>query len=251
MGLFDRFKSKPRTEPVIEPLDLGLVGVDMHSHLLFGIDDGATTIEDSLLLIEELMKLGYKKFITTPHIFRDLYLNSPETIFPPLEKVKRAIKEKGWDIEIHSAAEYYLDEHFEELIEKKDLLTFGNNYVLFEYSFDEEPASSKRAIFNLQLNGYKPILAHPERYAFMHDKFSRYEELADRDVYLQLNINSLHGHYGPEVKKISEKLIDAGIISFLGTDCHHLGHLELTKQVRTNEHLRKLVESGKLKNHEL
>lgn len=251
MGFFDRFKSKPKTELTIEPIDFALIQSDMHSHLLFGIDDGAKTLEESLFLIEELMNMGYKKFITTPHIFRDLYLNSPSTIHPPLEIVRKAILEKGWEIEIHAAAEYYLDEHFEDLIEKKELLTFGNNFVLFEYSFDEEPASSKRAIFNLQLNGYKPILAHPERYVYMHNKFSRYEDLVERDVFLQLNINSLHGHYGQEVKKMSEKMIDAGLISFIGTDCHHVGHLELMQQMRTNAHLKKLIESGKLKNHQL
>lgn len=251
MGFFDRFKSKPAPEVVTEPLDFSCIQADMHSHLVFGIDDGAKTIEESLVLIEELMKMGYKKLITTPHIFRDLYFNSPDTIFPPLESVKKAIAERGWDIELQAAAEYYLDEHFEDLIEKRELLTFGNNYVLFEYSFDEEPASSKRAIFNLQLNGYKPILAHPERYVYMHNRFSRYEELVERDVFLQLNINSLHGHYGAEVKKMSEKMIDAGLISFIGTDCHHLGHLELLQQMRTNAHLKKLIESGRLKNIQL
>lgn len=249
MGFSDLFKKKrPEVKPE-ELFDLSLIGTDMHSHLVFGIDDGAQTIEDSLQLIELLMQMGYKKCITTPHIFRDLYLNSPDTIRPNFLKVQEAIKERQWDFEFHFAAEYYCDEHFEKLIEKDEVLTMGNRYVLLEYSFQEEPANAKRTLFNLQIQGYKPILAHPERYEYFHNMFHKYEELVERDVQLQLNLNSLSGHYGLNVKKASEKLIDAGLISFIGTDCHHVGHINLMPQARANAHLKKLFESGKLKNH--
>jgi tyrosine-protein phosphatase YwqE len=251
MGFFDRFKPKNKETVNIEPINFESVITDMHSHLLFGIDDGAVSLENSLELIEHLMSMGYKKFYTTPHIYRDLYFNSPETILPKLEIVRNAIKEKGWDIELDAAAEYFLDEHFEDLIAKKELLTIGKKYVLFELNFDEEPINLKRALFNLQIDGFKPILAHPERYSYYHRQFEKFVDLADRDVFLQLNINSLSGHYGPEVKKTSERMIDAGIVSFIGTDCHHLGHVNLSEMVRTNAHLKKLIESGKLLNHTL
>lgn len=251
MKLSGIFRNKSQESEQVPDLDMSFIHTDMHSHLVFGIDDGAQTLEDSLGLIEALMNMGYRKLYTTPHIFRDLYFNSPDTIRPNYEIVKKAIEEKNWDIEFHFAAEYYLDDHFENLIAKDDLLTMGKRFVLLEYSFEEEPANAKRALFNLQLQGYKPILAHPERYNYLHNTFQKYEELAERDVFLQLNINSLSGHYGPNVRKISERLIDAGLISFIGTDCHHTGHLHLTQQVRSNPHLRKLVESGKLKNKEL
>lgn len=251
MAFFNLFKSKSSAPSELQALDMSLIGTDMHSHLLFGIDDGAVSIENSLELISHLAGMGYKKFYTTPHIYRDLYFNSPETILPKLEIVRKAILEKGWDIEIHAAAEYYLDEHFEDLIAKDEILTIGNKYVLFELPFDEEPPSVKRALFNLQLNGYKPILAHPERYEYFHNRFHIYEDFADRDVLLQLNINSLSGHYGPMVKKISERMIDAGIVRFLGTDCHHVGHVQLTESVRKMPYLKKLVESGKLLNNSL
>jgi tyrosine-protein phosphatase YwqE len=159
LGLF----SKKTVEPEVEPIDFSLVGVDMHSHLVFGIDDGAETIEDSLILIGQLKEMGFSKFITTPHIYRDLYFNSPETILPKYEAVKKAIAENNLDVEFQVAAEYFLDEHFEDLIEKELLLTFGRKNVLFELSFDSEPASIQRAIFNMQLRGYRPILAHPDR----------------------------------------------------------------------------------------
>jgi tyrosine-protein phosphatase YwqE len=103
----------------------------------------------------------------------------------------------------------------------------------------------------MRLAGYSPILAHPERYDFWHRDFSRYESMIDKDVHLQLNINSLTGQYGPDTKRISERLIDRGMVSFIGTDCHHLGHVQLTNTARTNPHLLKLIESGNLLNGEL
>jgi tyrosine-protein phosphatase YwqE len=248
MGFLSLF-SKKTVEPEVEPIDFSLVGVDMHSHLLFGIDDGAQTIEDSLMLIGQLKEMGYSKFITTPHIYRDLYFNSPETILPKYEAVKKAIAENNLDVEFQVAAEYFLDE--QDLIEKELLLTFGRKNVLFELSFDSEPASIQRAIFNMQLRGYRPILAHPERYPYYHKNLKKYENFVDQDIALQLNINSITGHYGPEIKRVCEKLIDAGMVSYIGTDCHHMGHINLTQQARKNPHLRKLIESGKLKNKQL
>jgi tyrosine-protein phosphatase YwqE len=243
------FHREPKQETT--PIDLSLVGVDMHSHLLPGIDDGAVDLENSMVLITQLHELGYKRFITTPHIFQDLYPNTPATILPKLALVKLELKMRGIEVEIEAAAEYYLDEVMEKLIEEKALLTFGNNNVLFEISFVAEPANLHRGIFNMQLQGYKPILAHPERYEYWHHDFSKYEAMVDKEVLLQLNVNCLTGHYGPGVKKISERLIDAGMISFIGSDCHHVGHTELLRQVRTNPHLKKLVESGKLRNSSL
>jgi tyrosine-protein phosphatase YwqE len=100
----------------------------------------------------------------------------------------------------------------------------------------------------MQLNGYQPVLAHPERYLYWHEKFSNYENAVDRDVYLQININSLTGQYGPSVKKMAERLIDAELVSYLGTDTHHMGHVQLWDSARRNPHLKKLVESGNLLN---
>ncbi|MDZ4821902.1 MAG: CpsB/CapC family capsule biosynthesis tyrosine phosphatase [Flavobacteriales bacterium] len=232
----------------LQPVDFSLVATDMHSHLIPAIDDGAVTMEDSLRLIKSMHAMGYRKFITTPHIFSGVHDNSPQTILPGLEKVRDEIRRQNLDIEIYAAAEYYLDEQFEELIKRNELLTFGNNYVLFEISFLAEPQSLGRAVFNMQLNGYRPILAHPERYEFWHTEFSKYESLYEKGVLLQLNTNCLTGHYGPAVKKMSERLIDAGLISLVGSDCHHDGHIQLMQQVRTNAHLHKLINSGKLIN---
>jgi tyrosine-protein phosphatase YwqE len=243
-----KHKKKERT---IAPVDLSLVGVDMHSHLLFGIDDGAKDIEESMQLILHLHELGYHKFITTPHIFQDMYKNTPETILPKLELVREEIKRRQIPVTIEAAAEYYCDDHFEKLIEEKQLLTFGDNYVLFEISFAAENINMNRAIFNMRLAGYKPILAHPERYDYWHGNFSKYENMLDRDVLLQININSLTGQYGPSTQRITERLIEKGMVSFIGTDCHHMGHVQLTNTARTNPYMKLLLESGQLMHHKL
>jgi tyrosine-protein phosphatase YwqE len=103
----------------------------------------------------------------------------------------------------------------------------------------------------MQLAGYKPVLAHPERYAFYHRQFEKYTEYADKGVLLQLNMNSLTGHYSPEVKKIAERMVDENLISLIGSDCHHYGHIQLLEQASKGEAMHKLLDSGKLINTSL
>lgn len=224
----------------------------MHSHLLPGIDDGATDLEDSMQIILHLKELGYHRFITTPHIFWDMYRNTPDIIREKLAIVKEELIRRQIPVEIEAAAEYYCDEHFEKEIEAQTLLTFGTKkYVLFEISFAQENVNLGRAIFNMRLAGYTPILAHPERYEFWHGDFRKYESMLDKDVHLQLNINSLTGQYGPDTRRISERLIDRGMITFLGSDCHHMGHVQLMNTARTHPYFKKLIDSGNLLNAEL
>jgi protein-tyrosine phosphatase len=228
-----------------------LIGTDMHSHLIPGIDDGSKDLEDSINLIKRMMDLGYRKFITTPHIMSDFFKNNPEIILGGLEEVRAELKRQNIDVKIEAAAEYYLDFEFESKIENDKLLTFGNNYLLFEVSYMNEPENVLSTVFKLQLAGYKPVLAHPERYPFWHRKFEYYQDLSERGVLLQMNINSLSGHYGPGCKRIAQQMIDNNLISFIGTDCHHMGHTELLQKTLKDKHLSKLLASGKLLNSTL
>lgn len=248
MGLFQRIFSR-RTE--LEPADLSVLGADIHSHLIPGIDDGAATLEDSIILIEQLQAFGYRKLITTPHVMSDYYRNGPHNILPGLETLRKALKEKGISIELEAAAEYYLDEAFPGMLERGELLSFGNKYVLFEMGFMSESPNLKEVLFELQLAGYKPVLAHPERYPYWFQAFSKIVDLHDKGVILQLNINSLTGAYGPEVRKNAEKMVELNLVSFLGSDCHHIGHVERMDHARKSPHLHKLLASGKLMNSSL
>ncbi|MFM7104794.1 MAG: tyrosine-protein phosphatase, partial [Flavobacteriales bacterium] len=193
------FRNKRELRQLSVPVSLHPVLTDMHSHFLPGIDDGASSLEDSIELIKGMHSLGYRKLITTPHIYWDLYKNTRAIILEKLEIVRAELVRQEIDITLEAAAEYFCDENFEELIDKKDLLSFGNNYVLLEISFMDENVNLPRALFNLKLAGYKPVLAHPERYEYWHGKFSQYEKYFDQEIIFQLNINSLTGQYGPGV----------------------------------------------------
>jgi len=241
------------------PADLSRLKCDLHSHFIPGIDDGAKTMEDAVAMLREFSSLGYKKVITTPHVMSDAYRNTPEIILAGLSGLRAALKAEGIPIEVDAAAEYYMDYDFEKLIEEKRLLTFGKSsldsasggYVLFELAFINPPDSLMNVVFKLITNGYRPVLAHPERYSFWHHNFKKYEELVEKGVLLQLNINSLTGHYSPQVKRVAEQMIEQDMISFLGSDCHHTGHIELMKNVVYEKSLHKLIESGTLLNSKL
>ena len=210
--------------------DLSFIGVDMHSHLLPGIDDGLKTVEETVAYVKDLHALGYKKLICTPHILNGVHNNTPETIGAALEIARKALEEEGVPVILEAAAEYMIDDEFEKLIKAKNkLLTFGNNYILIEMSYLDTPLNLNEVLFDLQMQGYRPILAHPERYNFYHKNFKKYEDFRDRGILFQLNLLSLSGYYGKEVKKVSEKLIDAKMIEFIGTDMHHINHLNATK----------------------
>lgn len=224
----------------------GLISTtDLHSHLLPGIDDGVQTIEESLEVIKGFKNLGYKKLITTPHIMFDFYKNTPEIIHQKLFEVRAALENAQIEIEIDAAAEYYLDENFLELIDSDEkLLTFGSNYVLFELSFMSKPLTIKDAVFNLQTKGYKPVLAHAERYLYYHESINELEEIYHTGVLLQLNILSLAGYYSKQVKRMAKKLLAAKMISFIGSDCHNAQQLISFKEVLNSAHLNVLLDQN-------
>ena len=240
MGIFNLFK-KTKKDILQTPVNFEVLHTDIHSHLIPGIDDGARTMEDSIALIKEMSKLGYKKLITTPHIMNDYYKNTPEIILSGLDKVRNEIAKQNIDIQIEAAAEYMLDDGFEKKMKDGKLLTFGDNYILFEMSYLTEYPRLSEVIFNLQMEDYKVVLAHPERYTYWHHNFEKYKELTDRGVYLQLNINSLTGWYSHGSKVIAEKLINRNMISLLGSDLHNDKYLEELQKSRFEPSLQKAI----------
>ena len=232
--------------------DLSFIGVDMHSHLLPGLDDGLKTIEDTVAYVKELHALGYEKLICTPHILSDVHPNSPSTILPRLDEVRQALAEHNVPVKIEAAAEYMIDHEFEQSIKRGDqLLTFGKNYILIEMSYLAPSPNLDQVVFDLRLAGLQPIFAHPERYNYYHMQFSQYERLRSMGCMLQVNLLSLSGYYGKPVKKVAEKLIAEGMIDFVGTDMHHANHLNATKGFVTHKDFYKLFKNTLLKNRML
>ena len=205
------------------------IGVDIHSHLIPGVDDGSKDLDNSIELIRGLKELGFKKIITTPHIYSEFYPNTSDRLLAGLDTLRQGLKNANIDIEVACAAEYFMDEMFEELLDKNDILTVYDNYVLVEMSFFSESIRLEEYLFKMQIKGYQPILAHPERYTYYTNNFERFQNLKDRGCKLQLNLLSLTGHYGKEVKDLAIRLLDANLYDFVGTDTHNLTHVEKLK----------------------
>jgi tyrosine-protein phosphatase YwqE len=231
------------------PPALPLAGLvtDMHSHLLPGLDDGAETVAHSLDLLRELRALGFTKLVMTPHIMGDFYKNTPEGVRAALATLRAAAAEAGLaDVALECAAEYYLDEWLgRKLADGTELLTFGGEqrYLLIETSYLNEPLNLTGTIFDLQAAGYRVVLAHPERYVYFYNRFAEIEKLRqDYGVLLQLNLNSLAGYYSPAARHVAEKMIDGGLIDFVGTDTHHLRHTAaLASKTVKSAYFRKLM----------
>lgn len=223
--------------------------IDMHSHLIPGIDDGAKTIEDSLELIRGMRALGFKKIITSPHIMSGGYDNTPEIILAGRDKVREAIKAQNIDVEFDAWAEYYLDETILPKIQAKKLLTMGDNYVLVELSYLIKSSNVSSYFYPLITNGYKIVLAHPERYPYYHsESLEEYFNLKDHGVFFQLNIASLTGTYGQAARRIGEKLIDNNLIDFVSTDLHNERHLNYIRDAVKLPYMEKIINYPKLMN---
>jgi tyrosine-protein phosphatase YwqE len=242
-------KNKPK-------FDLGLLGTDIHSHLIPGIDDGSQDLKMSLEMIRGLAGLGYRKLVTTPHIMADGFPNNPEIILAGLEKLRKAVAEANLTIELEAAAEYYLDEVFSENLESAELMTFGaeQKYLLFETSYISRPLSLNDMVFELLTLGYKPVMAHPERYQYhwTGDGLEEIRELRNRGILMQVNFGSFAGRQGRKAASLAREMAREGLIDFVGSDLHRPRQVETVwKALTENKVLRQLVESGSLLNSKL
>ncbi len=238
-----------RSRPKLPPADLSVLKVDMHSHLIPGIDDGSKNMDQTIAMLAKFESLGYEKVVTTPHIMSDYFKNTPEIILGGLKNVQETAKSLGLKIEIEAAAEYYFDDAFiKQLQNKEALLTFGDRFLLFEFSFHEAPNQTEAMVFEMVTQNYQPILAHFERYTYYLGSVEKAREFRERGVNIQVNINSLVGHYGPAIKKQAELLIDEKLVDFIASDCHRIEHLMIMERVSTLPYLHKALELP-LKNH--
>jgi protein-tyrosine phosphatase len=225
----------------------------MHSHLIPGIDDGAPDQETSLQLITGLMDLGYKKIITTPHVNGDVFRNTPAIIGDGQAAVRRALQREGIIVEFRAAAEYLMDDEFTKtLLTDGSFLTLKDNLILVELSFVVAALNLKDMLFQLQLKGYQPVLAHPERYLYFAGNKAWYDQLRDSGCYFQLNLLSFAGHYGREARDLALYLVKKGYVEFLGTDLHHPRHLDLLRSSQAiGKAVRQLEDRGLLRNSTL
>lgn len=199
--------------------------IDFHSHLLFGIDDGAANFEDTLGLVKAMNGFGITQITTTPHVMNHVWENTTEIIVNRQNDVNALFKEHEVDFTIKAAAEYLLDDSFVKLFQNEPLLTLKDNYVLVEMSYINAPLQLYDILFELQIAGYKPVLAHPERYNFYHNKIDEYKRLKNAGCLFQINLLSTVGYYGEFVARTAEELLKRGMIDFASSDIHHEKHI--------------------------
>lgn len=234
-------------------IGLESIKVDMHSHLLPGIDDGVKDLEESMTILEDFAQKGYQKVITTPHIMRGTYDNTSSVIKEKLQIVREEALKRNINISIDACAEYFLDSHFLDLLFNNDMLSFGKeNYILVELSYLLKQNDYQNIFINISQSKYRPILAHPERYPYFFDNhLKQYKQLKEQGILFQLNLFSILGVYGERAKQTAVHLIKENMIDFVGTDIHKSKHIEYLDACLQNKHIQQLFESGKLKNQEL
>jgi protein-tyrosine phosphatase len=221
------------------------LGRDVHSHIMPGVDDGAADGDVSVSLVKGLMDLGYKAFTATPHVMEDIWRNDLNSIGQGAERLQQALGQSGIDNPVTIAAEYLIDGNFEQLLkDKTPLLCLKDNWVLVEISFIQPPMQLKEVFFEMQLQGYQPVFAHPERYNFYHAQKASLQELHDGGILFQSNLLSFSNYYGPQVRKAVEWMAENNMIDLLGTDLHHERHLSALRDLKLTKSLVKALDGA-------
>lgn len=220
------------------PINLGVeLVVEVHNHVLPGVDDGARTMQDALQMMFFWAEMGYQKVIATPH--QNTSMNAPEHRLQEAEaKLQAQIQEQELPIFLTSAAEYLIEP---ELLKQLDSLrTFGpKRYVLIELGFWMPPIGWEQVVFELQQRDYTPVLAHPERYSFADKQTMK--KWFEQGYLLQVNLLSLGGAYGREAQAKAEYLLEKGWVHFLGSDMHHPSQIPLVVQALSHKTVRRHI----------
>lgn len=224
------------------------IKVDIHSHLLPGIDDGVKTIAEAIAIVKKFQLLGYSKLITTPHIISDFYPNNRNIINKKLHNLQEVLKKENIEMTIEASAEYYVDIEFLKLIENEELIPFMGRYVLFETSYSSKPMILEQAIFEMIDKGYIPVLAHPERYIYLHHDFELYKRLKAQGVLFQVNIKSLQ-HKSQSIYKVALQLINAGLVDFIGSDVHRMKDIIKLEKLLQSREYKNAMKKNKLLNN--
>lgn len=212
------------------PLDR--IGIDIHSHLIPGIDDGVQTVDEAVGMVKKMVDMGYSHIVTTPHVIWDCYRNTPQIISDGLASLQNACRTAGIDVNIQAAAEYFIDEHFVEMLfTGQELLTLPGKRLLVELPYSTPLMNTSETLFSIIGKGYQPVLAHPERYTYFYSDPSIFRKLVDQGCELQVNMLSLGNFYGPNVGKMAGWLLEQGLITFIGTDAHKMPHLDLISKI--------------------
>lgn len=228
-----------KSNQVLDPLiDFSFLKVDMHNHVLPGIDDGAPSVTDAKQLYESIKSLGFLSIIPTPHIYPSVHENNAATI--------QAAHKKAQLGNTHYAAEYMINADFDS--HQTSFVCLPNKHLLVEFPYVYEPLGVKQILFNLQLQGFKVILAHPERYTYYHQKMQLLQNFLDAGILMQANLLSFQGYYGKQVQIAAKQLLEKKMYSFAGTDAHHLAHIKALAAMQRNHKTMQVLQQYGFKN---
>jgi len=200
--------------------------IDIHSHLIHSIDDGAQSLEAAIAQLKLMAEGGISGVFLTSHYFKGHYEYSRAEYLAKYSELASEIAHQGIAINLYPGFEVFLQKGIEEDVAKHQLTLADSRYVLIETELNSLPSDFYDCVFKLLRKGYKPILAHAERYAGLAQQPNAYNHLIDRDVYLQINAGSLLGQYGRSVRQIAWSLIDDGLVHFMGSDDHVRGEYQ-------------------------
>jgi len=225
---------------------------DLHSHLLPGIDDGVETVEESLVILQGMERLGYRHLIMTPHVMEDSYRNETGTILEKLDLLRDAVQKAGIGVTLEAAAEYYMDGELLARLASRDILTIGSErFLLFETSYYSEPLNLSEMIYEMAASGYRPLLAHPERYRYVTDPEAFYGALRETGVRFQVTLNSFGGFYGRDAMEKALWLARKGWIDVLGSDLHSRRHMEFHRKTIRRIDLKNVLKKNPIINDSL
>jgi len=218
-------------------MDIGLTA-DVHSHILPGVDDGSPDFEHSVAILTKLKDLGVRRFTLTPHVSISMFPNTSPDLRDRFDRLLAQLPEDLAKLSYHLGSEYMVDEAFSGI---EDRLCYPDGHILIEMSYYERSREIKEAVFNLQMDGLKPILAHPERYVFYQKVFDRkkgvpeLKTLCEMGCALQLNVMSLTGAYGERSMGIIRWLLENDMYSYIGTDVHASGQIDHFREFQISE----------------
>lgn len=240
--MFSFFKKKKKLKELI-PDNF----TDIHSHILYGLDDGAKSLSDTEDLLQSLKSFGFKQFVTTPHTTPLVWENTKEGILNQYEKVRTELN-VSTDV-LRVASEYLMDDSFLKRLDQEKLLTLKEQYVLVEMSYINPPIQLYEIIMQLLSQGYIPVLAHPERYNFYKNDYNSFKKLKNAGCLFQMNLLSSVGYYGGDITQIADYLLKEKMYDFVGSDVHHQRHIQAFSadvQLKQIEELEHVMENNKL-----
>ena len=213
---------------------------DFHCHILPGVDHGSRSIEQSLDMLRAEQEMGISRVILTSHVTAVTFENTRETLMDAFLKLKDAVTDAGLEMDLYLSAEYRMDEYFDKEYAADHLIPMPGNHILLENSFQQELMNLNDLLFDMQVKGYKTILAHPERYTYYSRRRKRYEELHNAGARFQINILSFTGYFGEEARESALWFAKNGMIDYLGSDMHNVKHAHIIMDYLNSKEWKKL-----------